>query len=210
MRDLVVIGAGGMAREVLDVVEAVNTAKLAWRVIGLVAEPAPDESLLRRRGYRFLGNLDTLRDLDCDVVIGIGNGSVRARIDAEVSAWGHRSATLIHPASTIGSDVHVGEGTVLLAGARITTNVVLGRHVHLNQNSTVGHDCRLADYVSVNPLAAVSGNVTIGSETTVGAIAVVIEGRQVGRRCMIGAGAVVIRDVEDDRTVVGVPARNLM
>ncbi len=208
MRDLVVIGAGGMAREVLDVVEAINASKDAWRVVGLVAEPAPEESLLRRRGYRFLGNLEKLRDLDCDVVIGIGNGSVRSRIDAEVSPWGHRSATLLHPASTVGSDVQVGEGAVLLAGVRITTNIVLGRHVQINQNATVGHDCRLGDYVSLNPLAAVSGNVAIGSETTVGANAVIIEGRRVGRRCMIGAGAVVIRDVEDDQTVVGVPAKN--
>jgi sugar O-acyltransferase (sialic acid O-acetyltransferase NeuD family) len=209
MRDLVVIGAGGMAREVLDVVEAINTRQDAWRVVGLVADPAPDEELLRRRGYRFLGSLQELRNLDCDVVIGIGNGPVRARIDVEVSAWGHRSATLVHPAATIGSEFVVGDGTVLLAGARVTTNVSLGRHVHLNQNATVGHDCRLDDYVSVNPLGAVSGNVTIGSESIVGANAVIIEGRRIGRRCVIGAGAVVIRDVEDDRTVAGVPARNL-
>lgn len=209
MRDLVVIGAGGMAREVLDVVEAINRVKAAWNVIGLVAEPAPEGSLLDRRGYRFLGAVDTVRDLDCDVVIGIGNGTVRARIDAAVTAWGHRSATLIHPAATVGSEVDVGDGTVLLAGARVTTNIALGRHVHLNQNATIGHDCRLGDYVSVNPLGAVSGNVTIGSETTVGASAVIIEGRSVGRRCTIGAGAVVIRDVDDDLTVVGVPARAL-
>lgn len=208
MRDLVVIGAGGMAREVLDVVEAINLVKEAWKVVGLVAEPAPEGSLLRQRGYHFLGTIDKLRDLDCDVVIGIGNGSVRSRIDADVTSWGHRSAILVHPAATVGSEVEIGAGTVLLAGARVTTNIVLGRHVHINQNATVGHDCRLADYVSVNPLAAVSGSVTIGSETMVGANAVIIEGRRVGRRCTIGAGAVVIRDIDDDQIVVGVPARN--
>lgn len=209
MRELVVIGAGGMAREILDVVEAINQVKQAWTVMGLVAEPAPEESLLRRRGHRFLGSLDTLRNLDCHVVIGIGSGAARSRIDAEVRAWGHPSATLIHPAATVGSEVEVGDGTVLLAGARVTTNVVLGRHVHINQNATVGHDCRLGDHVSVNPLAAVSGGVTIGSETMVGANAVILEGRRVGRRCTIGAGAVVLRDLDDDLTVVGVPARAL-
>jgi sugar O-acyltransferase (sialic acid O-acetyltransferase NeuD family) len=209
MRELVVIGAGGMAREVLDVVEAINQVKEAWRVVGLVADPAPEGSLLRRRGHRFLGNIDKLRDIDCDVVIGIGIGSARSRIDAEVTSWGHRSATLVHPAATVGSEVEVGEGTVLLAGARVTTNIVLGRHVHINQNATIGHDCRLGDYVSVNPLAAVSGRVTIGSGTMVGANAVIIEDRRVGQRCTIGAGAVVIRDIDDDLTVVGVPARNL-
>lgn len=209
IRPIVIVGAGGHARDVLCVVDAMNSVEPSWRVLGLVADPGPDGGHAERCSYPCLGNVEVLREIDCDVVIGIGNGSVRRRLDDLISSWGHEFATLCHPSATIGAYVELGAGTVLCAGARVTTNVRTGRHVHINLNSTVAHDCRLADYVTINPLAAVSGNVTIGTETMVGTGAAIIEGRRIGDRCVIGAGAVVIRDSPDDQTLIGVPARSL-
>ena len=121
-------------------------------------------------------------------VIGIGDPAARRRIDEHASALGLEPATLVHPSSTVGSDVVLGPGTILTAGVRVTTNVRTGRHVHLNLNSTVTHDCVLEDYVTVSPGANISGNVVLHEGATIGTGAAVIQGnehreiRQGGRR----------------------------
>jgi sugar O-acyltransferase (sialic acid O-acetyltransferase NeuD family) len=206
---IVVVGAGGFAREVVDVIEAINSVQPKWRILGLVADPAPDDGHADRCQYSYLGTVDVLKEMACSFAIGIGDGPARRRLDETISSWGHESAILKHPTASVGSHVEVGPGTILCAGVRITTNVVLGRHVHVNLNSTIGHDARLADYVTVNPLVAVSGRVRVGTETMLGTGAVILERRQVGDRCVIGAGAVLNKDTDNDQTLVGVPAKPL-
>ena len=204
-----VVGAGGFAREVLDVIEAINSLDDQWAILGLVADPPPGAEHAQRCRHAYLGGVDVLTDLDCQVVIGIGNGTVRRRLDEQITAMGREAATFVHPSVTMGAKVELGSGTVLCAGVRITTNVTLGRHCHINLNSTVGHDARLGDYVTVNPLVAVSGNASLGTETTVGTGAAILEGRRTGERCTVGAGAVLTKDCGDDQTLVGIPARPL-
>src|SRR5690606_29051979 len=130
-------GAGGHAREVLDVVEAVNAAEAdgpVWEVVGMVADGHADLELLDRRGVAFLGGTEVAADLDADHVVAIGSPAARRRIDEALSAAGRRAAVLVHPTATVGGDVELDPGTVLAAGARVTTNVRLGRHVHCNVN----------------------------------------------------------------------------
>lgn len=207
---LIVIGAGGFGREVLDVVEAINDVRPTWDILGVIddAISAANASRLEARGYEHLGGLDVLAAIvSLDYVVGIGSPQVRVRIADEADAMGHRAATLVHPLASIGSAGSVGEGTVICAGARVTTNVSIGRHVHLNPAVTVGHDSTLHDFVSANPQAAISGDVSVGAGALLGATSVVLQGVSVGANAVVGAAACVVRDVDPGRTVKGVPAR---
>lgn len=212
---LVIIGAGGFGREVHDVVEAVNEEQRLpgtppFEVVGFVDDGAPDMELVEDRGVPFLGPVQRLATLPADVryVIGIGTGPVRRRIDKWATGAGRSAATLVHPRAVLGRHrVVVGEGSVICAGAVVTTNVRLGRHVHLNLNVTVGHDAVLGDYVTINPGVSVSGEVVLEDEVTMGTGSTVIQGRRIGRGSVVGAGAAVVRDLPAGITAVGVPAR---
>jgi sugar O-acyltransferase (sialic acid O-acetyltransferase NeuD family) len=203
---LVIVGAGGFGRECLDIADAMSGAGAAIEVMGFVDDGAVDHELLQRMGCALLGRTHDVPP-HARYVIGIGNGDVRRDLDATLTALGRRATTLWHPTATVGRCVDVGDGSVVCAGVRITTNIRIGRHVHLNLNTTVGHDAELSDFVTVFPAATISGNVQIGARATIGTGANVLPGVRIGAGAFVGAGAVVHRDVEAGTTVVGVPAR---
>jgi sugar O-acyltransferase (sialic acid O-acetyltransferase NeuD family) len=204
---LVIIGTGGHGRETHDIVDAINARAKTFDFLGFVDERADNEVLVAARGARIVGSLESLREIDAQYVIGIGGGEIRRRIDQQLTAWGRTAAVLVHPDATVGGVVTLSPGVVIAAGARVTTNVVLGRHAHVNVNASVSHDCRLGDYVTVSPGATISGTVTIGEGTLMGAGSTVIQNRTIGAWATIAAGAVVVRDVADGVTAIGVPAR---
>jgi sugar O-acyltransferase (sialic acid O-acetyltransferase NeuD family) len=204
---IVIIGAGGFGREVLDVIEAINAVGGSLEFQGFLDDGPVDETLVAARGVPLIGRVAGGVPPGVRYVIGIANASTRRRIDAQLTADGLQPGVLVHPAATLGSDVRLGFGSVVTAGVRVTTNIEIGHHVHLNLNCTVGHDSIVGDYVSVFPGATVSGNVTIGDGATVGTGANVLPGVTIGEGAFVGAGAVVTRDVEPRATVVGSPAK---
>ena len=210
---LVIIGAGGFGREVLDVIEALNSAPTTsgdgeFEVVGFLDDGSPDPSTLAPYGVEHLGPVAELETMSPDVgyVIGIGSPAVRRTIDERFMPL-RTSPALVHPAATYSRAVIFGPGTVVCAGVRLTNNITLGRHVHLNINSTVGHDARLGDYATVSPLVAISGNVTLDEEVMIGTGVTLNPGVSVGRKAVIGSGAAVLSDVEAGVTAVGVPAK---
>ncbi|PWR07658.1 sugar acetyltransferase [Micromonospora acroterricola] len=210
---LVVVGCGGHGREVVGISRAVNEAagRPVWQLLGVVDDRPTEDNLkrLQRLDVPYLGDVAWLRDAPPGThhVIGIGDPRVRRAVGGRIDGYGVPAASLVHPDATVGPDTAHGPGFVAFAGARVTTNVTIGRHVHLNQNATVGHDSNLADFVSVNPLAAVSGDCHLAEGVLIGTTAAVLQGLRVGRDSTVGAGACVVRDVPDRVTVKGVPAR---
>lgn len=210
---LVIVGAGGFGRETLDVVEAINASSSGQQfdLIGIV-DDSPSEESLRRiavRGVAWLGGvvpwLESGRG--AQYLLGIGSPSVRRAIDEQFLQQGAIAATAIHPRAGIGSMHSVASGTVVCAGAQVSTNVTLGRHAHINPNATIGHDTVLEDFVSVNPGAVISGEVVVGADSLIGAGSVILQGLRIGRASIVGAASCVTRDVPPHSIVKGIPAK---
>lgn len=205
-----IVGAGGFARETLDVVAAINAVDQRWDFLGFLDDSKVDDPLITRRGARILGRTELLEELECDYVIAIADPTARLRIDNLATRIGRVPASLVHPGMTVGTQNRFDPGLIAMAASSITTNVTIGRHVQVNPGATVGHDAVLGAYVSLYPGARIGGSVTLGDAVTVGAGACVIQGLRVGSGSFIGAGAVVTKDVPAGSVVVGIPARPLV
>lgn len=205
---LVIVGAGGFGREVLELVRDINADHPTFNILGFLDDGELNPHVLERAGIPLLGPSDKIATLDASFVIAIGAGSARRRIDALARAKHHAAvATLVHPAATLGRDVLVGEGAIVAAGSRITTHVAIGRHAHVNVNCTVGHDVTIEDFATLFPGVHVAGGCVIEEGATLSMGSAILPGVRVGRGAVVGAGAVVVRDVPPDTTILGPVAR---
>ncbi len=207
---LVVVGAGGLGREVLDVIDALNANSLTFNLIGYVDDGSPDDTLLVRRGTKILGPISVLDGVDTQYVIAIGSGSIRQRLRSRLDTLSKSGARLVHPFTAIGGDCTFGQGTIVFAHVSIACNVIVGQHSQIHRNSTIGHDVKIEDCVTILPGAVVSGNVYIGRASTIGANSTILQGITIGATATVGAGAVVLHDVKPGETVVGVPAHPIV
>jgi sugar O-acyltransferase (sialic acid O-acetyltransferase NeuD family) len=189
-----VLGAGGQARESLDLIRAIGTDPTGreFDVRGLVDE-AGEAALAEQSGA---------------LVLGAGFPDLRARLlDRFEGVTAFTFPTLVHPGADIGSGTDLGGGVVVSSGCVVTTDVRLGAGTLLNPRSGIGHDSVLGRCCVLNPGANISGAVTIGDRVLIGSGATVLQGLRIGDDAVVGAGAVVTRDVPAGVTVVGVPAR---
>ena len=145
-------------------------------------------------------------------VIAVHKPAVRESLSARVAAAGFGFTTLVHPSVELSPGIEVGEGTIVCAGTIFALRVVLGRHVQVTLDCTVGHDVAMGDFATLSPGVHVPGWVRLGRRAYMGIGSVVINGTAdepivIGDDAVVGAGACVTKSVPPGLTVVGVPAR---
>ena len=205
---LVILGAGGHAREVLDVIDAVNAEKPSFEILGFIVEPGFQKPGTLINDVPVLGYFDSLeqkRD-QFKAVCGVGFSAPRYRVVQKALQSGIEFVNLIHPDALLTRWVTLGSGVIITAGCILTNQITIGDHVHLNRQANISHDNLLEDFVTVSPGVNLSGNVTLKQGSFIGTGANIIEGKTVGAWSRVGAGAAVIEDIPDNVTAVGVPA----
>jgi len=209
-KDLVIFGAGGFGRELHQIVEDLNENEKVWNFLGFLDG---DIGIMGKEvhGFPILGDLEWLKKHpQTYVVVSIGNSGIRKKIVQRISEIAHaRFASLIHPTAWLGNRVEIGMGTVLLAGALVSTDIKVGNHTILNRNGTIGHDVVIEDFVTISPSANITGSTHIGQGCELGAACTVVNGVSIGRWSIVGAGAVVTKDLLPNVTAVGIPAQTI-
>lgn len=202
MNRLAILGASGHGKVVADCAECGG-----WREIVFFDDAWPGVSLNGR--WSVIGAtqslLDSLSEYD-GVLVAIGNNRIRYDKSAQLDHAGAKLVTVVHPAAQVSRYAHIGNGSVVFAGAVVNVDAVIGNAGIVNTGATVDHDCNLGKAVHVSPGAHLAGGVSVGDRSWIGIGASVRQMISIGADVVVGAGAAVVRDVADGQTVVGVPA----
>lgn len=205
---LVILGAGGFARETLDVIDAINAVTPSWDVLGFVVDSQYGEPGTLVQEKPILGGFEWFSHYsDVYVVCAVGAPEHRKRMVERMHAYRVKFATLVHPSVIRTRWLTIGDGVVIAAGSVLSNTIQIGDHVHINPSSTIGHDVTLESFVSLAPGTLISGNVRIQEGAYIGTGAKIIEKKTIGAWSIVGAGSTVIKDVPANATVVGTPAR---
>jgi sugar O-acyltransferase (sialic acid O-acetyltransferase NeuD family) len=203
--DILIVGAGGHGRVVLDVVRCAGE----HRVLGFLDA---DETLVGTRvsDVAVLGHpnhLLKLRGKAKGAIVAVGDNAARVSYAKMLAEAGLELANAVHPSAVVAKSARLGRNVVVAANAVVGVEAILGDSVIVNTSAVVDHECAVGEGAHVAPGALLAGRVKVGAAAFVGMGAKVIQCLAVGDRAVVGAGAVVIRDVPAGATVVGVPAR---
>jgi sugar O-acyltransferase (sialic acid O-acetyltransferase NeuD family) len=204
--DVIIIGAGGHGKVVLDILRSAGT----FNPVGFV-DANPNLAGTTISGLPVIGQINSLPKIRAQkikgAIIAIGDNRTRNSYAKIVRDSGFELINAIHPSAIVSSTAKLGVNIAIAAGAMVSAEVRIGDSVILNTGSVVDHECEIGNAVHICPGALLAGRVRVGDEAFIGLGAKIIQCLSIGSGATIGAGAVVLNDVVGGATAVGVPAR---
>jgi sugar O-acyltransferase (sialic acid O-acetyltransferase NeuD family) len=209
LKDIVIVGAGGLGREIVSVITACNTARKEWNVLGFLDS---NHNLVGSRlgGVPVLGSDEWCQKNSyrpVSFVCAIGDPKIRRQIAERFSGVGCKFASVVHPDVRIPHSVRIGAGTVVMAGTQFTTDANVGSHVVIYLNCSITHDVEIGDFCMIAPGCNLSGGTVLEKGVQLGSGVSTLPGRRMGAWAIIGAGSVVTDDIPANCTAVGAPCR---
>lgn len=199
-----IIGAGGFAREVLNIFTDLERDK---DLAGFLEDDCKRAgTLLNGKKIDDISILDKMEPDSIELSCGIGT-PLRRGIIGRTKNMGFKYVKAIHPSVIDSKWVEYSEGCIICAGTKLTTQISIGEYSIVNLNCTIGHDVKIGMYSTLSPGVHVSGRVTVGDGCFVGSGAVIVENVTIGNNSFIGAGSVVTRDVPENVLALGSPAK---
>lgn len=204
-KKVVIIGAGGHAKVIADIIE-----KSGDEIVGFLDDNKEIGTTIIKE-YKVIGDLNNrfamaVTKENLEFIIAIGDNKKREEISHSPNL---KFYTAIHPSAQMGLDVEIQEGTVIMANACINSSAKIGKHCIINTGAIIEHDNIIEDFVHISPNVALGGTVKIGKSTHVGIGSTIKNNITICEKCKIGAGAVVVKDIKEEGTYVGVPAKGI-
>lgn len=201
MERLIVIGAGGYAKSVLDSIDYYN-----YQVKGFMDEFSYEEEHL---GYPILWHsLDEIQSPEkYFYFIAIGNNELRKKWFDKLIKRKLRLINVVDKSAIISPEAHIGTGCFFGKMSVVNSKASIGDDCIINTKSLVEHGCTVGKHVNISTNAVINGDVMVGDGSFIGTCSVTLGQIDIGTWSTVGAGAVVTRDVSDAVTVAGVPAK---
>lgn len=199
MNRLIIIGASGHGKVIADIAKLNGYSDIVFL--------DGDSSIKKCAGYPVLGKETMAKELPGDIFVAVGNAQIRKQLMEENS--NRNFPSLFHPAAVVATDVQIGEGTAVMAGAVINPNSKIGIGCIINTCASIDHDCIMGDFCHLSVGAHMCGTVKVGDNVWIGAGATVSNNISICNETTIGAGALVIKDIDNSGTYIGIPARKM-
>lgn len=205
MTEIAIFGAGGFGREVNLIVQQLIKKGYPYHFLGFF----DDEDKSAEFGKLYLGNIEQLNKWErpISIALAIGDGKTRKKVVEKITNLKVEFSKVISPYAIFNDLIKIGKGSIICAGANLTTNIHIGDFVVVNLNATIGHDCQLDNFSSLMPGANLAGDVKLRQCAFVGSGANILNGSEMGENAVLGAGGVLTRNLEANKTATGVPAK---
>ncbi|WP_028546020.1 acetyltransferase [Paenibacillus taiwanensis] len=202
-RKTVIIGAGGHAKVVIDILRSMPQLE----IVGCI-----DRSNVRTvMQLPVLGDDDLLPQLwNADVkhaFVAIGNNQIRQRLAKRATEIGFTLINAVSPYAHISESASLGSGIAIMPGAIVNAEAVIDNYAIINTSSSIDHECYIGESCHVAPGSHLSGNVHVQEGAFLGTGTTVIDGIHIGAWTVVGAGSVVVRNIPAQCLAYGVPAR---
>lgn len=213
MKPLYIVGASGAAKEIFQLVQTVNAQHKQYEFKGFIDFNAKNKyHTIGKKKYPILDETHFLntQTQSCAIVMAIGNSK---RLQTVLNSYLKKSniefPNMIHPNVILDDSVTLGKGNTICNASVLTVDINLGDFNYINRGVHIGHDVSIGSYNVINPCAVISGGITILDENLIGTHATILQYLSIGNRNTIGAGAVVTKQVEHNKTLIGVPAKEI-
>jgi sugar O-acyltransferase (sialic acid O-acetyltransferase NeuD family) len=205
MNEIVIFGAGGLGKEVLEILRDINKIKPTWNVLGFYDDRIQKGTIVH--DLQVLGGIEDLTTSSTkNVILAFGNHDVRAKM--MLSLVEKEFPIIIHPTVIFQEkSTSIGVGSIIAANSYISVSTIIGVGVLINVGCTIGHDVEIGNFCTINPGVRVSGTVKIGDSVFVGVGAILNNNITITSRVKVGAGSVVLKSVDKSSTLFGNPAR---
>jgi sugar O-acyltransferase (sialic acid O-acetyltransferase NeuD family) len=205
MEKVCIVGAGGHAKVIFDIIQKSNQYIIDCVFAKNIGEKkeffgAP----LYEQDELFESNIQM-------GIVAIGDNWIRSRVVELIKSKkkNFNFIKAIHPQVIIGQHSIIGEGTVIMPGSVVGPDSKIGNHCIINTSSSIDHDCKILDFASIAPGATLGGNVSVGSYSAISLGANIIHGIKIGDHSVIGSGSTVITDIESYKTAYGLPCKEI-
>ena len=207
MKELVIIGAGGCGREVLQIAKDINEVSLTWNIKGFL-DDNPDSLIGKKCDVGVVGGIDdyVIEEND-EFICCIGNSTVRKNVTEKMKAKGAKFTTIIHPNAIIADSCTMGNGVIIYPYALISDNAIIGDGTIINMYSSVAHDSVLGEYCTISAHCDITGMCTLGNRVFMGTTSHIVPGTEIGDGVYICAGSTVMTRARNGIKMLGNPAK---
>jgi len=207
MKNLIIVGAGGLGREVLQMCMEINKDENRWNIKGFI-----DDNLDALNGleckYSVIGTIKNWQPAADEVfVLAIANPKIKKLVVEGLIAKGAKFETVISPRAFVADNAKIGKGVVVSPFCFVSDNTVLRDFVYLNVSTSIGHDTVIGEYSSLMSHVDVTGCCKVGNGTYWGSSSVALPSSKIGDNAVVAAGSLVLNFVRKDTKVFGVPAK---
>lgn len=208
MKKIIIVGAGGFGRELLQWIKDINEVKPTWEIAGFL-----DDDLHALDEYEYdipiIGTIKDWQPKEDEVfALAFGSPELKRKIVEILKVKCAKFANVIHPTAMLSEFAHYGEGLIMFPYSKLSCNSTVGDFVTI-LSTMIGHDTIIGDYTVISGGCNIVRNVVIGNDVFLAAGVSIAQDIHIGDNCYLGLGSVVLKDVQPNSKTFGNPARTI-